>query len=367
MPNVLFHQSDVDDPFAFYAHLLTENPIYFDAENNIWAVYSYDACLHLLSTESAHIPDPNIAIMDVLNPAAQTLAANLVRLQNPPRHDQTRSIVMRLVNQLSPVSTATLLDPVFAQQQYSFDWVTVVAKRLPALALLTGFDFSPAATDRLLTLLETLVKIMLPDKSAAVIDQLNADTTEAYALIESHIRNTPRLLVLAADDALPVIVANLIGLLIQSYDAGRGILSNALMAYLHMPAVPDYSLLIYEVLRHNPPVHNTRRLLTQPLTIGNVEIPLGAQVLIVMASANRDPVRFPNPHNFVPLRPNNREHLTFGAGAHACIAQHYISHLAAETLTYLAAHQPGLHLLTESITFEPLINARLPCTLQVTF
>jgi cytochrome P450 len=55
-----------------------------------------------------------------------------------------------------------------------------------------------------------------------------------------------------------------------------------------------------------------------PTTIGNVSIPAGTTVMVLNGAANRDTRRFEEPHRFVVGRPNAREHLAFGHGAHFC-------------------------------------------------
>jgi cytochrome P450 len=51
--------------------------------------------------------------------------------------------------------------------------------------------------------------------------------------------------------------------------------------------------------------------------LGGKTIPKGAKVVAVLAAANRDPNRFPDPDRLDLLRPDNR-HLAFGWGAHFC-------------------------------------------------
>jgi cytochrome P450 family 150 subfamily A5 len=79
--------------------------------------------------------------------------------------------------------------------------------------------------------------------------------------------------------------------------------------------IPDF---LEEVLRLESPVKTIFRLARRPTSIGGVEIPAGATVMMLNGAANRDPHRFENPAELHPDRPNAKEHLAFGRGTHAC-------------------------------------------------
>lgn len=76
---------------------------------------------------------------------------------------------------------------------------------------------------------------------------------------------------------------------------------------------------IEEVLRFNPPGHCVLRKTTAAVTLSGVTLPADEYVLIILASANRDPGKFPQPDKFDMARDNAKQHLTFGYGVHTCI------------------------------------------------
>jgi cytochrome P450 len=53
--------------------------------------------------------------------------------------------------------------------------------------------------------------------------------------------------------------------------------------------------------------------------IGCVKVPAGANLLVLVASANHDPAVFPEPETLDIHRPNAKEHIGFGYGAHICL------------------------------------------------
>lgn len=76
---------------------------------------------------------------------------------------------------------------------------------------------------------------------------------------------------------------------------------------------------VEEFLRLESPLkHATYRCATESLIIGDVEIPAGDFVLLAIASANRDPQRFRDPHVLDVRRPA-AGHLAFGHGIHHCL------------------------------------------------
>lgn len=75
---------------------------------------------------------------------------------------------------------------------------------------------------------------------------------------------------------------------------------------------------VEELLRLEGPVKSDFRLTRTSTTLGDVEIPAGTTVAILLGAANRDPRKFGDPHEFRIDRPNAREHVAFGRGVHSC-------------------------------------------------
>lgn len=76
---------------------------------------------------------------------------------------------------------------------------------------------------------------------------------------------------------------------------------------------------VEEFLRYDAPVpHSTFRYALEPLEIAGISVPAGAQVIINLASANRDPDRYSEPEALDINRTDSR-HLPFGHGIHFCL------------------------------------------------
>jgi cytochrome P450 len=75
---------------------------------------------------------------------------------------------------------------------------------------------------------------------------------------------------------------------------------------------------IEEMLRLESPVKTNFRLARRTTRIGDLEVPAGSNVMVMVGAANRDPRRFEAPSQLRLDRPNITQHLAFGRGIHAC-------------------------------------------------
>jgi cytochrome P450 len=88
--------------------------------------------------------------------------------------------------------------------------------------------------------------------------------------------------------------------------------------------VEDRSLIpnvIEETLRFEPTGHASARFVTEDVDYDGTTLPAGSAVLLLMASANRDPRRFEDPDVY-DVRRQDVVHLTFGYGLHFCLGAH---------------------------------------------
>lgn len=115
-------------------------------------------------------------------------------------------------------------------------------------------------------------------------------------------------------------------LLIAGNLTTTNLLGNAVDALLAHPdelrkVVDDPSkipALAEETLRWDAPVQFMQRLVKTDVELHGTRIPAGAEVLLLMGSANRDERRFPDPDRF-DIDRDTRGHLGFGLGAHFCL------------------------------------------------
>lgn len=119
-------------------------------------------------------------------------------------------------------------------------------------------------------------------------------------------------------------------LLVAGHETVAGLIGTSLLALL---TAPDQRALVTgegrptaadvdELLRFSSPLEfTTWRVAAEAIALGGVDIPRGANVLVVLGSANRDALRFASPEQVDLTRSSNR-HLAFGHGIHYCLGAH---------------------------------------------
>ncbi len=100
---------------------------------------------------------------------------------------------------------------------------------------------------------------------------------------------------------------------------------------------------VEEVLRFDPPLHLFTRFALEDVEVFGHRFRRGDTVGCLLAAANRDPARFPDPGRFDPFRPPGPQ-LSFGAGIHFCVGAPLARAELAIALPILFERCPGLAL-----------------------
>lgn len=380
MTSTLFLQSDIENPYSNYKTMLQNNPVYWDETNKIWAIYSYEDCVSILKNAKAEIPAVNPNNEQKLNKHALEILTNLTRLSNGIQHEISKEIAILLFSKMKSVDINSIISQLIKDNltENKIDWVNSVCKKLPVLVVLKSFGFDEKDCEFIANQIGSLVKIMLPQKTEEQVKSINKISEQIFSIVEKKLfqlnfyeslpSNFSETNSLSLDEIKTICVSNLIGLFIQSFDAGGGILSNSLFHILNNKTFSNKTEIeksVIETLRFDPPIHNTRRIATEDISIGESLIRKNDSILVVLASANRDPKKFENESKFDIERNTNAENLTFGIGGHMCLAKHFSIHLATEALCFLFNKFKAVTILENNIQHEPMINARLPKTIWI--
>ena len=123
---------------------------------------------------------------------------------------------------------------------------------------------------------------------------------------------------------------------------------------------------VEEMLRYTPSVVGWRRKARHAKVIGGVELPEGAEILMLTGSANRDETQYPNGETLDIGRENARTHLSFGYGIHYCLGFQLAKIEAQVLLRQLAERFPTLRLQDGFIPeYNRNITFRVPKSVMV--
>jgi len=148
-------------------------------------------------------------------------------------------------------------------------------------------------------------------------------------------------------------------LLIAGNETTTNLISNSVLALLRNPdqlellrrapeTIPDA---IEELLRYDSPVQMTSRVATRDCTFQGHRLEQGQNVVLVLASANRDPDVFADPDRLDVTRRDVR-HLSFSHGIHFCLGAQLARLEASLALEALLTRFPRFTLLPQEIAWS---------------
>src|SRR6185437_13202337 len=122
---------------------------------------------------------------------------------------------------------------------------------------------------------------------------------------------------------------------------------------------------VEELLRYDSPSQHTARIAPSNQMMGDKEIRAGQAVIAVMAAANRDPDRFPDPDRLDLGRTDNR-HLAFGWASHFCFGAP-LARLEGQIAFERLVQLPNLHLQPTPLSWRSNLGLRGLTALPVAF
>ena len=394
-----FQPFDVAEPFAFYQRARTEAAIFYSPELDYWVVPRYHDVLAILrdpatfSSENAQSPfRPRPPAIERILGSGLTVKSGLLGRQPPdhtrlrsfinkaftPRHaaalePQIREITVRMIDRMAPSGRG--------------DWVADLAYDLPALVIFLLLGIPDADVPNVKAWAQSRVQLNFGDLPEA--DQVpHAENVVAYwryceELVDSRFAQP--------GDDLP-------SDLVRAYrargsvdfqrrdrrtrvrpaDRGprdhHGLLATSFLQLLRHrdqwealcqdPAIIADA--VEELLRFCTPVLAAKRKVKRPTAIAGVDVPAGANVLLLLGSSNHDEAVFPDGDTLDVCRPNVGKHLAFGQGIHYCLGAPLARLEAQIVLEELTARVPNARLVEpQDIPFSRNTTFRSPLRLLV--
>ncbi|MGP8304528.1 cytochrome P450 family protein [Streptomyces inhibens] len=216
--------------------------------------------------------------------------------------DGAADLVSQFANPLPLVVIGNLLGVPEQDRKPFSDWVTTM--------------FDPQSRDDMANAVDSIHRYLLDlieqrrrEPDDRLLSALIAVRDEGDKLTEDELVSLAFLILFAGSESTQhVISGGLLTLLEHPQQLG---------ALREDPALlPDA---VEEILRYaHPNQMAIRRFPTEDVVIGGTRIPAGDTVMLCIASAHRDPQRYPEPDRF-DIHRTDKAHLTLGCGVHYCL------------------------------------------------
>ena len=342
---------DRDDPFPVFAHardLAPVHPVTLIDGHDAWLILRYDEA-------RAALNDPRLSkdLQAALASGDDVVAEGLpgpefarhMLVVDPPDHTRLRRLVaaafsVRRVEALQPQVQRIvdeILDDLAAEgpdaevdlvSRFAFPVpFTVICELLgvpepdrkpfgQALTVLLAptttpeeYERAEAASDHVVACLKALVAARQAEPDDALVSALIRARDGDARLSDQELLSSIFQLIVAGHDTTATLIGNSVVALLAHPEQRVWLQANP----------NEIANAIEELLRFDAPVpHSTFRYATEPIELGGVTIPAGAQVIINLASANRDPEHYRDP-DVLDLARTDVRHLGFGHGIHFCL------------------------------------------------
>jgi cytochrome P450 len=335
------------NPYPLYHKLRSEDPVHWDRFLHTWVVTRYPDVLNVLHSFSAdRTPTPEqLTAMGLsgLNPIAKVMVKQML-FMDAPAHTRLRGLasaaftprrVEVLRGHIQEIAD-NLLDRV--QGRGRMDIIAEFAAPMPAIVTAEMLGVPTEDHEDLKKWSADFAEMLgnfqhNPDRIPKVLESTN-NLTDYFQKAIDGMRQHPREGLIQAFMTAEIdgdrltdeeIVANCIVTMVGGQETTTNLIGNGLLTLMRNPQqlaqLRDNPSLINsaveELLRYESPSQHTGRIAREDVQIGDRQIGKGQAVMAIMAAANRDPDRFPDPDRLILDRSDNK-HLAFGWSSHFC-------------------------------------------------
>ncbi|QMU78212.1 cytochrome P450 [Streptacidiphilus sp. PB12-B1b] len=331
----------LDDPLGWFDQARDSTPVLWHPRTSSWYVTRFDDVWNLLLDDrlGARSPDPFLRTL----PAAQREAVRPLvdflsrwpMFLDPPRHSAVRRVMRPAfttaeVTRVAGVVHDSLRTHGALRTAPGTDLLDTLLRPSCRAALSALLGVAPDDFPRLVEWSERLMGFVgrsridaaLVAAAEEALAQFTEFTGQTLAVEASPLARAVGAAVreglLEPADAVAVYAQLVTGALEPTVTA----LATALAALCRGPEYrrgyrADPGGFVNEAVRLATPFHFAARRALCDLELRGQRIPAGARVVLVLAAANRDPQRFPDPLDFRWDR--GGAHVAFGRGRHACL------------------------------------------------
>ena len=371
-----------DDPHLFLDRLRTEAPVMRDEMAGVYMLTRHEDVRGILTDlnlwrGAEHAEEAAVltrrALLDSV-PGREAEQIRSILTMDDPDHARVRGplaqALYRRVAKFRPQVeriVASSLDSLGSEG--SFDLMERFALPIPidVIAVILGVDSTRLAEFRDWS--EGLINTLNPLRTPEQVEHMEASSKALWDYM-SQLMAERR--ILAQDDLVSDMIAlqaqgaelsdnelivNLIALLVGGNLTTTDLIGNGVRLFLTHPQElaklrADPSLIgaaVEEILRYEPPVDVTGRIISRDMTVGGCPMHDGHSLFLSLRGANRDPAVFEEPHRFDITR-KKIPHVAFGGGAHICIGAPLARLEAQVALVKLFERFPSLRLADPEAT-----------------
>lgn len=384
------------DPYPLYRRLREEAPVHWDPYLHAWVVTRYADVVRVLREFSAdRTPTPEQLSrigLDALNPIARVMVKQML-FMDAPAHTRLRALaayaftparVAVLRTHIQEIADS-LIDAVLAQGQ--MDVIGDFASPLPAIVTAEMLGVPVADHQQLKSWSADFAEMLgnfqhNPDHVPRVLRAVEELTTYFREAIRKQ-RERPRPGLIHSFMTAEIdgdrfseeeIIANCIVTMVGGQETTTNLIGNGLLTLLRNERemtrlMGDPSIIVpavEELLRYESPSQHTGRLARADVELGGQRIGQRQAVIAVMAAANRDPERFPDPDRLDLTREDNR-HLAFGWAAHFCFGAPLARIEGQVAFETMLRRLPNLRLASQRLAWRTNLGLRGLTALPVSF
>ena len=371
-----------DNPYHTYHRLRSESPVYWSEKLGSWLLTRYDDCLNALRDYRRLSNYDRMTVL--LKPLGEEAGKHfeLVRrhftkgviFADPPDHTRLRTLINKAftpstIEQMRPriqEIVESLLDAM--KDKREADLIRDFAFHLPNTVRSELLGLPLEDTDQLKKWADEIVALMGGGADAARVER----GQQALIAVREYLGRliTPRrkkpgndlisTLIMAREQEDKLNEDELLStcstLFTASQETTTSVIGNAMLVLLRNPQElqklkgnPHYiESAVEEFLRYDGPLQRQLRAAMEDFELRGKHIKKGQMVSPMLAAANRDPERFPEPDRLDVTRKDN-EHIAFGYGIHWCVGAPLARLEVQVAVNGLLREFPGLELATETI------------------
>lgn len=326
------------NPWPAYAWLRANDPVYWDAGNELWGITRYDDIVEIERNPRVFISSSQVAGYRPQQPADQSMIGMDDPLHHAHRSLVSRRFTPRAVTKWEPHIRAAvdgLLDA--AAGRGRADVVEDLAAPLPAMMIGELLGFPPELSPKLKEWSERTIvagggpRYLTDDVMAAAMEFAGACADVYETKRACPVDDVMSVWAHAEMDGQPFDLKGIISDCLLLLDGGaettRTVIARILLAlaedsdreqWERLRAGADVGVAVEEFIRYVTPIVNMCRMPIEDVELRGRTIRAGQQVVLMYPSANRDEDHFTDADSLDVTRHPN-PHIAFGFGTHFCL------------------------------------------------